>query len=401
MASIAIVLMALLRKTLRRPLGSGVLLFGWLLVAIRLLAPISLSNPFIYTIRPPHAMDAAIRPIAGQLKVRLGDLLSDLAFAGPKGVQLPASGLRAALESASLSITLSRLYLVGVAAVAVWMIAVNIQLRQRLRSSRIGPISGPLLQDYQALCQSLRVKPLPVYLADPLPGACLIGVLRPYIALPAAAAPPQALLMLRHELIHCKSHDPLWGVVRLLCCALHWFNPLVWMAAGMSYTDAEMRCDERTTAAFSPRQKEEYANMLVLSAARRSGAGASLLATNMSQTHRKLKARVLAIIEGKKPLRWLAASFVLLASMALAGAFATREGLLTPRMPGFSQALEAQQIATPQQAIAYAQAIVQRSELNWPQPKDVSWKAQKKSPKPAGFYRARHLRRTQRSSVFG
>ena len=65
MASIAILLMILLRRFFRRPLGNGALCFGWLLVAIRLLLPITLPNPLINGIRSPFAADTAIRPIAG------------------------------------------------------------------------------------------------------------------------------------------------------------------------------------------------------------------------------------------------------------------------------------------------------------------------------------------------
>lgn len=45
MASIAIILMLILRKTLRKPLGNTALSFGWLLIAIRLLFPLSLPTP--------------------------------------------------------------------------------------------------------------------------------------------------------------------------------------------------------------------------------------------------------------------------------------------------------------------------------------------------------------------
>ena len=71
MASIAILLMIVLRKFLRRQMGNSAICFGWLLVAVRLLLPVTLPNPWIAFIRSPFAQDAAIRPIAGQVKVRL------------------------------------------------------------------------------------------------------------------------------------------------------------------------------------------------------------------------------------------------------------------------------------------------------------------------------------------
>ena len=53
MASIAILLMMLLRKLLRKPLGNSALCFGWLLTAVRLHCPTRLfmkSGRLIYMI---------------------------------------------------------------------------------------------------------------------------------------------------------------------------------------------------------------------------------------------------------------------------------------------------------------------------------------------------------------
>ncbi len=76
MACIAILLMMILRRTLRKPLGNKAICLGWLLIVVRLLLPISFVNPWIGSIRSPFASDAAIRPIAGQIVVRTRDTLS-------------------------------------------------------------------------------------------------------------------------------------------------------------------------------------------------------------------------------------------------------------------------------------------------------------------------------------
>ena len=78
MASIAILLMIPLRKLLRKQMGNTAICFGWLLIALRLLIPLTLPNPLIHEIRPAYLDDTAIRPIAGQIKVRLVDAIGDL-----------------------------------------------------------------------------------------------------------------------------------------------------------------------------------------------------------------------------------------------------------------------------------------------------------------------------------
>lgn len=376
MASIAILLMIFLRRFFRKPLGNSALSFGWLLVAIRLLLPLSLPNPFIYLIRSPYAPDAAIRPIAGQVQVRLFDFFGSLITARPlKGdpIQQAAMNLHQGMSNASLPITLSKIYLAGVILVILWFVFVNLRFRRQLKANRIEALSGKLQDDYQALCRQLKVKPLPVYLVDPLPSACLVGSFRPFIALPLTVSPKDALHVLRHELGHYQNRDHITGFLRLLCCALHWFNPLVWLAAHMSYTDAELRCDERVTRPMAAPEKEAYAGVLVLSAARHNAPGLAVLATGMTQTHKKLKARVTGILQGRRPIRWLAVVFVLLASMSLVGAFATQEFVMSPRITSLAPLQKGLDIQTEEEAIAYAKALFGRGEMAVDLQEDLRW----------------------------
>ena len=329
MASIAIILMIPLRKFFRKQLGNSAICFGWLLVAIRLLCPLSLVNPLIHEIRSPFAADVAIRPIAGQIKVRVSDALEGLSRvfwrADNQSAYEVTNRLQDGIENASASITLAKIWLVGVLLVIAWFLFCNIRFRMRLRADRIEPITGELKDQFDELCRQRKIRPVPVYFTDPLPSACLVGVFRPYIALPLSAAPQDVIHVLTHEICHIKNKDHLWGILRLLCCAIHWFNPLVWIAASMSRTDSELRCDDRVTHLMNQEERKSYASVLVLAAARRNAPGLGVLATGMTMTGKRLKTRVSTVMQNRKPLRWLTITFAILSSMCLIGAFATSE----------------------------------------------------------------------------
>ena len=329
MASIAIILMIPLRKFFRKQLGNSAICFGWLLVAIRLLCPLSLVNPLIHEIRSPFAADVAIRPIAGQIKVRVSDALEGLSrvfwHADNQSAYEVTNRLQDGIENASASITLAKIWLVGVLLVIAWFLFCNIRFRMRLRADRVEPITGELKDQFDELCRQRKIRPVPVYFTDPLPSACLVGVFRPYIALPLSAAPQDVIHVLTHEICHIKNRDHLWGILRLLCCAIHWFNPLVWIAASMSRTDSELRCDDRVTQPMNQEERKSYASVLVLAAARRNAPGLGVLATGMTMTGKRLKTRISTVMQNKKPLRWLTISFAILSSMCLIGAFATSE----------------------------------------------------------------------------
>ena len=332
MASIAILLMIPLRKIFRKQLGNSAICFGWFLVAIRLLCPLSLPNPFIREIRPAFLSDGTIRPIAGQIKVRLVDAIGDVGRlfwqAGNKEgysrMQAAAVGLDNGYPR-----TIAWIIMIGAVCVLLGFAFSNFRFRKKLRAGRIEEISGDLKDMYLNLCRERKVRPVPVYFTDPVPGACLVGVFRPFIVLPVITAPEDVKNVLTHEICHLKNRDHIWNILRMLCCAIHWFNPLVWLAASMSRTDSELRCDDRVTEAMDEQERKDYANVLVYAAARKSMPGIGVMATGMTMTGKRLKNRVLGVIQNRKPIRAFAFVFMAVAFTCLVGAFATSETGLT------------------------------------------------------------------------
>lgn len=329
MASIAILPMIPLRKLLRKQLGNSALCFGWLLTAVRLLCPLSLPNPFIHEIRPAYVYDMTIRPIAGQIKIRLIDAITDLGTVFWRaGNQQAANEIQKAAVGVDYNgypAILAWIWMAVCILVLLWFVFRNIQFRKALKDNRIEEISGELKEMYLQLCEERKVTPVPVYFTDPVPGACLVGILKPYIVLPVITAPKDVKNVLIHEICHLKNRDQIWGILRLLCCAIHWFNPLVWLAASMSRTDCELRCDDRVTAPMDEAERKDYANVLVLATARRNMPGIGVMATGMTMTGKRLKNRVMAIVQTREPIRIFAGVFMIFAFACLIGAFATSE----------------------------------------------------------------------------
>lgn len=363
LASIAIVLMIAVRKILRGKVGSRVLWFAWLLVAVRLLCPLALPNPAINEIRPALSYDQVIRPMAEQVRIRFRDTAMNIYYGSKEdsaAAKAAYSILRATYDG-RLAKTLLWYYFGGVAGVLGFMVIQNIRFLKRLKRNRIEEISGELDEQYHALCIQCGVKPVPVWLTDPLPSACLTGLCKPFIALPLSTPPEDVMRVLHHEVSHVKGRDNLWGFARNLCCAVHWFNPLVWWAASMSRTDCELKCDDRVIHRMGQEDKLAYAKTLVQASTQKGKQDPTVLATCMSMTGRQMKQRVGLIVNGKKVLRWLTAVFASLASITLLFAFATAEytPVYVPETPktveGFAPFTE---IKNEEAAIAYTKAFM-------------------------------------------
>jgi len=315
--SVLILLLVTVRALLRDRLGSRVIYAGWLLAALRLLTPLSLPNPVMDEFRPGLSADVEARPVADQVRQRIIDAGHSLSE------WLPWEGNPVADFTAHMRQGLSgrwALFAWGVIAVLVgaFLWARYKQFETRVRRSRVRPLEGEELILLDSLCERYCIRRrIPVYFADRITAGCLAGVWEPFIALPLDLPKEHLALALSHQLCHWKARDNVWGMVRGICCAAHWFNPLVWMAAWLCYRDSEMACDDRVTARLHDIDRLAYANVIV-SASEKEVA----MSMGATVTNRHLRQRVTSVIRCVRgshigiAMTSLAAAAVLLLSFA-------------------------------------------------------------------------------------
>ena len=106
---------------------------------------------------------------------------------------------------------------------------------------------------------------LPVYVTEAVPTPCVFGLFRPTIYLtPDATGDEQVQShVLTHELTHYRHLDHVWSVLRGICLVLHWYNPLVWVAAHVSRADAELACDEGAMKKLGENHRGDYGRTLI------------------------------------------------------------------------------------------------------------------------------------------
>ncbi len=106
---------------------------------------------------------------------------------------------------------------------------------------------------------------LPVYRTEGLPSPCLFGVLRPavYVTARAAESPEMLRHVLAHELTHYRHLDHIWSILRGIALAVHWWNPLVWLAVVYSRRDGELACDEGALKMLDRGERAAYGETLL------------------------------------------------------------------------------------------------------------------------------------------
>ncbi len=334
--SVLILVVMVLRLVFRKRIGSRLVYLAWILVAVRLLLPVAIPNPLMDSLRPTNSTDAGARPVADQVRVRYQDALSDVSHTLSASARESGSDFSRSLSDVTQELSaytsygwLGKAYLLcygaGAALVTVLFVARHGRFRRKLRKNAVGPLEGWQLELYQKYCQHLKLKPIPVIYVDPLPSPCLVGVFRPVIAMPLTLPPDGFGEALLHELKHYQNKDSWWTLLRCVCCAVHWFNPLVWIAQRLVRTDCELACDERVAVAMTREERLHYADTLVRTAKQAYVPRPGVLATGMTMTGKRLRRRVDSILHLKAVQRAAAAFVAALLVLLTLAAFSTAE----------------------------------------------------------------------------
>ena len=173
-------------------------------------------------------------------------------------------------------------WLVGVAAMLLWLFASYFSVAVRVRGSR---------QTNEGL-----------YICDKIDAPFVFGVVKPKVYIPADLPEKELIYITAHEKAHIRRGDHIVKLIGAVILAVHWFNPGVWVAYKLMTKDMELSCDERALKGFETDVRKEYAS--------------ALLAVSMKQNHLSrggllsfgesgIKSRIKSVLSFKKPALWV------------------------------------------------------------------------------------------------
>ena len=350
-SSVLILALLLLRLLFRKTISRQVQYALWGLVALRLLVPVSLPAM-------EHNVLTAAEPVTARITapaLYVTPYRETIVSAPPGVFQTPAPyqsfRVDTATEDSTVTFTdgknvthsieyksqipltpvLKAVWHTGMYVMAAWFLLTNLRFMLRLRRSRTPyPVEG---------CR------YPVYLAEGLPSPCLFGLLHPAIYLtPAAAESPETLRhVLAHETTHARHGDPLWSLLRCVCLAVYWFDPLVWVAAVVSRRDCELACDEGALQRLGEAERIPYGQTLLrLIPVARRPESPMLSATTMTAGKKELKDRITRIAENRRTvgvaLLAVVAAAALVCALTFTGAKPSVRSLTGEELSGYALA---------------------------------------------------------------
>ncbi len=367
-ATVLILCVLLIRRVFRGKISSGLLYALWLLVALRLLLPVSaefnlgslsrfrlmdlveedesgIGERLEETIRleEPIQMTVDSRSILFRLFVadEVKETLEDMPEDGPTSVFL------AGTIGFSLLNVLWFLWGIGAFVVGMWILVTNLVFCHRLRKTRRlfnlpegvkavifgdeevsdgeGKAAGQQKEESAVGEQKDRHffrkgYRLPAfYLAEGISSPCLYGLPgheAVYLTADVAKDPDRLRHVVVHELVHKKHGDSFWALLRSVLVTVYWFHPLVWVAAVCSRRDCELACDEGALAELGEEERIPYGETLLSIITRKANVSDLVCtATTMTGSGKRVKERIRFIAERPRTLFAAAAGVLVLTAV--------------------------------------------------------------------------------------
>lgn len=263
----------------------------WAFVALRLLCPFTLELPFALAPSPwaPSEREGAIAQPSPFSPENINGI-PDVTFDVPSATETPAKNAPSPMTAAFF------LWVAGLGVMAGYTLFSFLALRRKLGESVVWK-------------ENIR-------LCDHLPSPFLLGLFRPKIYLPSSLPTGDIPYVVAHEQTHLKSLDHVWKLLAFLILAIHWFNPVLWLAYLLFCRDLEFFCDQRVLDKLGREHKKGYCHALI----RCSVPGKFTAPCALAFGESSLKNRIRQALHYQKPAgRWyfLGATACLLAALCL------------------------------------------------------------------------------------
>ena len=242
----------------------------WLAAGFRLVCPVSIKGFFsLFSLAPKAAESvsgtgamtafspvdyvagravtpAAFTPAASAMpSMTAAPVVSSPAAAAP--VASPAAGIN------WLSV-LGVIWLTVAAAMIVWGLVRCFSLKKRLATA------VKLSSDVK-LPEGLKI---PVLRSENVETPFIFGIFRPRIYVPYGLSGGSLECVLEHEQCHLRRGDHIARALSYLILAVHWFNPLCWLAFLLVGKDMELSCDEKVLSMRHEKDiRREYSSTLL------------------------------------------------------------------------------------------------------------------------------------------
>lgn len=219
----------------------------------------------------------------------------------PAPVSMPASSILPVEHARPIDWPRVRIIIWAVGSLLVLLTGLISFTRTLTRARRTREaISDELATRIDEVTLEVGLKQKPRLLMSPrVQSPAVTGLLRPLLLLPPGFdrdfTAEEKRLILHHELMHLKRGDLPLNTLLCVLMALHWFNPLLWLAFLKVRADREAACDAQVLENATPQRRSAYGHALLKIESTFAPLRLSLGFIGILQRHASLRARIRSI----------------------------------------------------------------------------------------------------------
>jgi len=286
-ASWMVLAVLVLRFSLKKaPKWTRVALWG--LVAVRLLLPFSIESAFSLIPSAQTVPEEVLRYEGVQLKEPAHlDVILNPVISGNVSIELEQTADRLQIHM----IHTTFIWFIGIALLFLYTIISYWSLHRKVDTA-------VLYRDN-------------VFQSENVSSPFVLGIIRPRIYVPFKMDAQDMKHVIAHEQAHLKRKDHWWKPLGFLLLAIHWFNPVMWLAYILLCRDIELACDEKVIKELNSEQRADYTQALLSCSINRRMIAACPLAFGEVG----VKERVKSVMNYRKPAFWI----IILATLACVG----------------------------------------------------------------------------------
>jgi beta-lactamase regulating signal transducer with metallopeptidase domain len=294
--SVAILLVAIAQLLIGRRARARWRHALWLIVVLRLVVPVAPASAWsIFNVFPVHpAMQLQLRGEPGQIVFQPARAAASMNAVPKIDVPWWIAGWR----------WIAAIWVAGVIVLAVRALFATAKMRRIVkRAGNASPLAARQIVE-QGRRQLGIARPVRV-IETPLVGVPVLhGILQPALLLPEgfsdAFTGDELRHVVLHELWHLRRHDIAFNWLLAAVQALHWFNPLVWLAVSRIEEERELACDELTLSCLEAGERFGYGRTILKLLERFRSAHAVPAVVGIVNEKEKMKRRLIMISTVRK-----------------------------------------------------------------------------------------------------
>ena len=286
--SVVIILMLALQRPIKKRFAALGRYIIWSVIIVRLCLPVSLDIlpklvtlpsvlPGTQTVMPaeevyePVTPEADYTPESVTHKEPAEDIVNEPVFNNTENEAPTPVTPESAADKPGFKLTAEHII---TALFTVWALGavgfvtftlVRYRINARRLDKALSLPSAEVRDIYGTVCRELNIKKAPlIYMGRADVSPMVYGFFSPKVVLPSVEMSHESVTyILRHELTHYKRGDLYLKLLAMLANALHWFNPLAYIACGVMSAEAELSCDESALRKTDLMGRLDYGNSML------------------------------------------------------------------------------------------------------------------------------------------